>query len=452
MARVAVFLDHDIMIRHFILSGALRPLERDHEVFYVVPDAQKRVTVDISGHVGRVRRIPIDPERSYRWRRLYHAHVLARARTSSDGPHIEAFWREQLGRRAYVRSALASRWPLLPIYRALVGARNGRNVVLEGLLQEERVDAVVHPTVLEGPFVTDLIDWGRAAAKPVILLMNSWDNPSLKATVHRPDAWLVVWGEQTRRQAVSHLGWDPAYVRCLGAAQFDVYRRPPLRSRASFLADVGLSPDVTTLLYAGSSKGLNEVRHLLQIERAIEDGRLPRCQIVFRPHPWRTPNPDEPDFDSIGWRWVRMDPQMVDFYRSVRRSGHRIFLPDYDHTHTLLSSVDAVVSPLSTILLEAAMHGVPVLTYLPEEETRDNQHARTILQVAFMQEFFDVVGAPCTDPDAFVPACRALLASAADPGTPERMRAMTRFFVADTGRPYGVEVSDLVGQVTGERR
>src|SRR5438034_390593 len=76
----------------------------------------------------------------------------------------------------------------------------------EALLGEEKPDVIVHPTVLEGLFVSDLIRWGRAHGVPTVYLMNSWDNPAVKAVaVGAPDR-LVVWGEHSKQVAHERLG------------------------------------------------------------------------------------------------------------------------------------------------------------------------------------------------------------------------------------------------------
>jgi len=46
VAKVAVFIDYDIVLRHFLLSGGLPALEAEHEVVWVFPTRHCRVTTD----------------------------------------------------------------------------------------------------------------------------------------------------------------------------------------------------------------------------------------------------------------------------------------------------------------------------------------------------------------------------------------------------------------------
>ena len=79
MAKIAVFVDHDIMVRHFILNGVLPALEARHDVVFVFPDRHKRVKTDPATlPIRRFRTIPISDQRAYDYRRLYVATVLRR--------------------------------------------------------------------------------------------------------------------------------------------------------------------------------------------------------------------------------------------------------------------------------------------------------------------------------------------------------------------------------------
>jgi hypothetical protein len=449
MAKVVILIDHEIPIRHFVNSGVFRRLENEHEVVYIFPKNHKRITTDISTlNLKNYRLVTVSNERAYLWRRLYQAMALQRARYSEDKQFLFEFWREALGTRAFIETWFFS-WPLThKPYKKHILKKIGSNESLKKLLAEEKPDIVFHPTVLEGLFVSDLVQWAEENIPPVVFLMNSWDNPSTKAmTVGHPD-WLVVWGEQSKQHAIRHLGSPKERILCFGAAQFDLYRQPPEESRSEFLRKLGLSSERKTLLYAGSSKGLNEVRHLQTLEYALHTEQLPCSQIIFRPHPWRGVVPEEPDFYSISWQFVKMDPQMEDYYKASRYEKSKIFLPDYQHTHTLLNAVDAVVSPVSTILLEAALHGKPVLAYMPKEEIEKNFFIRTMANMRFMREFFERTDCEvCYSGQEFIAACKRLLQSTDIPGISGRFRKQASYFVSDDGCSYSERVLELVNRL-----
>ena len=97
MAKLVVFVDHDIMLRHFVLSGVLPALEGGHDVVYVFPERHRRVTADLAGlPIRTYRTVPISETRLYRYRRLYHTTSLKMLRGTSDRRVIFAFWRPTL--------------------------------------------------------------------------------------------------------------------------------------------------------------------------------------------------------------------------------------------------------------------------------------------------------------------------------------------------------------------
>ena len=163
MAKLAVFIDHDIVLRHFLLSGVLPALEPEHEVVWVFPARHRRVTTDPDTlSLGRYRTVVVSEARLNGYRRLYHTTVLRRLRGTQDQGPIFAFWREVLGRRGFWTSWCLS-WPgIYHWYRRRMLARIADAPELDALLAEEKPDVIVHPTVLEGLFVSDLIRWGRA--------------------------------------------------------------------------------------------------------------------------------------------------------------------------------------------------------------------------------------------------------------------------------------------------
>jgi len=446
MAKIAVFIDHDIVLRHFLLSGVLPALEAEHEVVWVFPARHRRVTIDPATlSLGRYRTVTVSEARLNGYRRLYHATVLRRLRGSRDKRPIFAFWREMLGRRGFWTSWCWS-WPgTYHWYRRRMLARIGDDPALDALLEEEKPDVLVHPTVLEGLFVSDLIRWGRAHGVPTVYLMNSWDNPAVKAVaVGAPDR-LVVWGEHSKQVAHKRLGVPLEHLPTFGAAQFDVYRRPARETPAAYRARLGVPAGRRLLLYAGSSKGLDETAHLRGLEGAIERGELRNCSVLYRPHPWRANTEGEADFFALPWRHVAMAPDMAEYYRRHRERSGIIHLADYEDTHVTLSAVDAVISPLSTILLEAALHGKPILAYLPDEDMVQNIALFSMARTVHFRDFFERVDClQCLRPTALVDDCRNLLEMVGRPETADRLRRQSEFFVAPNERSYAEQLDDLI--------
>lgn len=449
MAKITIFIDHDIMVRHFVLSRVFRPLEAEQEVVYVFPKEHRRVEIDLSTlPIGRYRTVPVSNERAYLYRRLYHATVLKRLRRTKDRQAAFNRWRSMLGRRAFWKSWACS-WPLsYDWYHRHMLSKIGENAVLNALLDEEKPDVIIHPTVLEGLFVSDLMRWGQSNGVPTIFLMNSWDNPALKATIVGVPDWFVAWGEHSRKLAHERVGVPLERILTFGAAQFDVYRLPPREAPGMYRKRLGIPADHRLLLYGGSSKGLNETQHLLMLEQGIERGELPNCSVLYRPHPWRDIAKGEQDFFSLHWKHVIMAPDMAEYYRGRFRGENFVYMADYEATHVTLSAVDAVISPLSTILLEAALHGKPILAYTPDEGTTQSMVLASMVKMVHFREFFEGVDClQCNHADDLVKDCRRLLDLAADRGIGDRLKSQCEYFVTSSDRSYADQLRNLVREL-----
>ena len=143
-----------------------------------------------------------------------------------------------------------------------------------------------------------------------------------------------------------------------------------------------------------------------------------------------------------------MAPDMADYYRRARAGDTSIYFADYGETHATLSAVDAVISPLSTILLEAALHGKPIAAYLPDEDMRTNPTLFTMVKTVHYRVFFERVECvQCQRPEDLVRDCRTLLEQAGDPVRAQRLQAQCEFFVTPSRTPYVEQLRELIERV-----
>ncbi len=63
------------------------------------------------------------------------------------------------------------------------------------------------------------------------------------------------------------------------------------------------------------------------------------------------------------WEHVSIDKSMINYLKEIKSGNKKKFMANYYDTHEILTNVDAVISPLSTILIEAAIHGKPSLCF-----------------------------------------------------------------------------------------
>jgi hypothetical protein len=438
--KALVFLDYDMLVRHFVLSGAFRELERTWQVKYIfLADATSQktpLTVEPSRlGLSDWTYFEMPRRRMGSWDKLYCVTALRNQRgTSNYG------WRKAL--MASVRGKARVRWYELlslpgafQLFRRRFLDQMGTYQPLDDFIAKEAPDVVFHPSILAGYFINELLEICPRQGIPLAVLMNSWDNPSTKAmNTGLPDR-LVVWGPQTRRHAIEYMRMPPERVLQFGAAQFDVYRDPVTKTDAELRGLFNVPADVPIVLYAGVSKSVDETAHLRTLEAAIAEGRVPKCHILYRPHPWRGGLVQgETNFFDVTWRHVSMDPAMEAYYRRTAVKSEQGFdMADYRVTVKLLRLVAGVISPLSTMLLEAIMLGKPVLMFVPgEDQSEGVQDAIKLgMKLPHFAEFWGKPGiAICTRPADLAPSLLTMLT--------EHQSAAVRDSLIAHGRDYAV--------------
>lgn len=445
--KILVFVEHDVIIRHFVHSGAFSDLIAAHDVVFVFPEpGYKRVTLDVSTlDLGApYRHLTVHQLRLTVWKRLFQVNQL-RWRPGKFYAVLRKLFREVIKPKAaalYTVLSLPGIYQLLR-WRSIAKIRVNPYVDLDRIIDEEAPDLLVHPSVLEGVYINDLVATSEAIGVPLVVIMNSWDNPCTKrAIVGIPD-WLLVWGPQTRQHAIDYVGMPPDKTIEFGAAQFEIYRNPPRITREEFCQTHDIDTGKRIVLYAGSSKGTDEYSHLETIELAIEDGELENLAVVYRPHPWGDGGKGGGRILDREWKHIRIEATMRTYLEQVRDGNKAMSFPDYRDTHDVLSSIDALVSPLSTIILEGAMHGKPTLCFLPIEET-GARHFQMALPLKHFEDMFNSEEFPTTwGLEDLVPDIKIMLARLDDREYLERRATACNHFVTQFDIPYGQRLTSF---------
>ncbi|WP_102783226.1 hypothetical protein [Thalassospira sp. GB04J01] len=392
--KILCFMESDPEVRNFLHSGSLNLLFEKHDVELVLPPKNyKRLKADVEGlKLGvPVRRVRIPERRLAIWKRLYHLNQM-RFRLDLDWLGLWLSWWGVVGWKAGVLFSLGN----LPLICDVVKKRLHAELLkfpckdLDLLVEETQPDIVIHPSTFGGYFVNDFVDLGKRLSVPTFLIMNSWDNPSSKRAMSGEPDRVGVWGEQTVKHTQKFAGIPRHHIIVLGAAQFEVYRSAPRITPSEFRSEHGLSPRDIVLLYAGSSRGTQESLHLEWINRAIEEGDLPMMKVVYRPHPWGIQQDQAQKILSSDWKNVVVENSMYDFMKSCAKDGKSgaFYMAEYARTHDILSSVDMVVSPLSTVIIEGALHGKPVMCFYPKEEEGSSLWKKNVKRLPHFDEIF----------------------------------------------------------------
>lgn len=450
MKKIQIFIDHDIIIRHFLFNDTFKELNKNYNLQFVFPIDDKRIKTDINNFkLSSIKLIPVDRDRLGKLRYLSKVQTINIARKKPAYKFIKKLWKMVFCFKDYYKMWLKSLPIVFNIYKNKIIKEIGNYPELEKVINNFNPDIIIHPSVLDGLFISDLALITHKKNIPFLVLMNSWDNPSNKALVIKPPDYLVVWGEQTKNHAIKFLGMDPENIKIMGAAQFEIYSKKPTKTRKDICNEIGINHNKKLILYAGSSKSINEINHLLALEESINKGFLKNCHVIFRPHPWRAPSEDEPDFFEIKWENVSMDPAMMNYYNSPKKSDEKkINLTDYMDTHNLLSAINLLISNVSTILLEAAMHGKPIICMVSDEDIKKSEFLKVTMISIYFQELLKILEVPrCKNYKELPKLCENMLSISALSDFEKKQKEKSNFFVDQGLEPYSIGLNKLVNEI-----
>jgi hypothetical protein len=251
-------------------------------------------------------------------------------------------WRKSERRRRWL-TRLAERW---------VPERQD----LQELFREFPPSLVVS-THTEMSIDLDVVVAARRRGVPTMSVLRSWDHLHKQLKV-RGDT-LCVGNRANYREALELHGFRPDDVRLLGSMAFDRYFTPGVvLSREEAFGRIGLDPARPVLLFgtAGPLGAMLDETHLLEflIRTTDEHPALRDAQIVCRLHPLNQLQ-----------HYIRYaeHPRVTLSYgtSSVPTMGWSMSRDEVDGLANLLRHADVVITPASTLAIEAPVFDTPTL-------------------------------------------------------------------------------------------
>ncbi len=370
--KIAIFIDRDVTIRHFLDSGVFDDLKNNHKVKLIFPPiGDKR----LNNHCQPERFgfdysfIKIPEKRIQLWKWIFYINTLT-YKKGDDWKVIRRVFSVAVGQKMSNFFKISS----LPLIKQIIVTLIKIKIYsykinqLEKFIDSFKPDLIIHPSTFQGVYVNELALISKKNKIPYILLMNSWDNPCLKNTsIYKPSI-VGVWGEQTKYHAIKYMDMPEKKIKILGAAQFQCFNKNSNKTKDEILSEYKFSKSTLLILYAGSSQGNDEYRHLKYLEKLCLNLDK-KIRIIYRPHPYLSDINTAKKILKIKSKIIKIDNLMITFMRKlIRKEIKSFFSTDYSYTHDLLSAADIVISPLSTILIESLCHGKESICLIPEDE------------------------------------------------------------------------------------
>lgn len=194
-------------------------------------------------------------------------------------------------------------------------------------------------------FFDDIVRMARRFNKRVMMVSLNWDNATSKPYVEKPDL-VLTWGKQTSKLSAKLHGIDSQPI---GTPRFESYKYMDIFDKAESKNKLGLIDEFTYILFAGVGFPFPEIEVLNQLSECLEQTGKSNFRIIYRPHPygWKRKKLKESDLFR---KYIIIDPTLSLFEEN-----------DLVQYRYLFAACDAFVSPYSTMLVEAALHALPIL-------------------------------------------------------------------------------------------
>ncbi len=415
---VLVFVPNNNELQRFVLSGAFDGLARDHRLHFALPASDARAMVEAAG--GRIpdgqwSGVEVPAERFTAWTDVFHTGCVTYAHLSPSfairaGLEVDPHWR-----RAWGVDDARSREVDRAFDAAVAERLGGLEPLAEIVELFDRLRPVycVVPTSLLDVFCNEVVWACEAENVACVLLQSGWDNMSSKGLLSRRTPFAGVWGPQSLEHAVAIQRLASKRMATLGAPHYEFLRPAAPDDVTSLRERLGVGAGERLVLFGGSFRQFDETRTLERLDRAIARGALGPCRIVYRPHPWRAARRHEENFFGRAWHHVVFDPDMQERYEREQAEGGYLkrHTPMFDMAYlsTLLSASDAVISPMSTLLLEALILRKPTMAIA----FGDGKHRYTPDVTARTTHCAELVGSSaliwCDSAERMVKDCARLL-------------------------------------------
>ncbi len=410
MKTIFILLPIGFSVRNVLFTGVVdRLLMRADTrvvVFTNIPDIASRYPVDR----GRLIFEGLPPHGTYTASNLVNRALNARFDRMFDATKFSAKAekresQKRLNRRRYLfDSALSMPFPrsrlLYEWLRALQTRWPVRSRPVKQLFAQYCPNLVfaTHPTRM---FEYDFLKLARSRGIPTIGMIHSWDVLSTKGRIIVPCDQYFVWN-RTMQAELGHFFRIPEdQVRVTGIPQFDRYAAPPNAcERKSFLRGQGLDPTLPTVVYATSPTIIapDESEVLSGFLEGLGSRPGRELQVLVRVHPQ--------DF--------------IERYNISPRTGVAFQVPgaeipgledrrllgpdDIELLRKTLKYAAVVVNTFSTITIDSAAAGTPVVTAAFDGRPRD--YYDSVRRIMDRPHFRPVVESRATafanDPDELV--------------------------------------------------
>ncbi len=358
--RILSLIDDDHFFRNYINSGAFNSLLK-------LPDFKICVEENATQFISRVSKDKIYSlyQRSVKNKNLVA--VFNQISMWAKRKFVKTFdIKIKSGRYTFKERliySLFSKPILFNLIKTITLKRFEKNNSLEKIIKRFKPELVIFPYAGYEGTAIDLILLSKKFDFQSLFLIHGWDNLSSKGVFLKLPDFMGVWGSQSLVHAVNIQGMKAENCFLLGCPRYEDYFILKKANQKHF--------PFKYIVFAGSQTAHDEISPLKILDKSIEESEL-KIKIIYRPHPNRQKREGNDFFNKSDFKNVILDPQVEKDYYFNKEAGKEVAtsknLPELDYLPGLLNHALFIISPLSSLIIEAAIYDVPSLILANSED------------------------------------------------------------------------------------
>lgn len=351
--KILIVIDNDLYLRNFVLSGSFNKLPRQN-VTLALSDAVIKLKhlIPKSFNTKTYLRNEQNKARVAVFNQISMRHLRDKSSTFA----IKTTRYGGTFKDKFIFNLFS--YPILyQIAKWILIKKLVKNSSLEQVIIETKPEIVLFPlSGYEGTGL-ELISLSKKHNYKTLFLTNGWDNLSSKGVFMMLPDYLGVWGPQALVDAINIQNMSFSKIFLLGCSRYENYFQKIQTKKKIF--------PFKYILFAGSTTAADEITPLKIFDDVLTKLKVKDIKIIYRPHPMRAPRKGYDFFEKKKYKNIVIDPQVEkDYYQDKIKgteSGAAQNFPDLNYYPELLKNSLFIISPLSSMLIEAAIFDVPAL-------------------------------------------------------------------------------------------
>ena len=218
-----------------------------------------------------------------------------------------------------------------------------------------------------------LLREGSAKGIPTAAVVVGWDNTSSYSLPGAPVNWINCWSEIQKREMIFGSDWDDEKINIGGIPSYDGYiNKKWVISKQEYFKQHDLDPGRKLISYASSfitfSPNIQNVEALASL--ISSDRLIQPSQLLIRLHPTHFLNVPEYQLERKRIKALAESLDHVHLVEPVSLGGEMGFYSgeDMPEKSSMMAYSDIMVTVYSTMVVEALMHGSPVISLCLDSE------------------------------------------------------------------------------------